>query len=102
MSLPDTGDLNADLRTVMRATVAEFADPGFESPVRALNLEIIAGPDQAKKDRLRSAQRAGHGRRPRPRARTLTSDRTRPALIRSGSRYVPLLTRDRSTTRAGG
>jgi AcrR family transcriptional regulator len=71
--LPDTGDLEADLKTVMRATVAEFADPAFEAPVRALNLEIIGDPalaalyreklaapvDEAKKERLRSAQRAG-------------------------------------------
>lgn len=73
MALPDTGDLEADLKVVMRATVAEFADPAFEMPIRALNIEIIndpalaaqyhaklAGPlDEAKKDRLRSAQRAG-------------------------------------------
>ncbi|SNY68527.1 TetR/AcrR family transcriptional regulator [Paractinoplanes atraurantiacus] len=73
MALPDTGDLEADLKTVMRATVAEFADPAFEAPVRAFNLEIIADPaltaqyreklaapvDEAKKDRLRSAQQAG-------------------------------------------
>ena len=73
MALPDTGDVAADLRAVMRATVAEFADPAFEGPIRALNAEIIndpalaaqyreklAGPvDEAKKDRLRSAQRAG-------------------------------------------
>ena len=71
--LPDTGDLEADLKTVMRATVAEFADPAFEAPIRALNMEIIgdptlaalyreklAGPvDEAKKERLRNAQRAG-------------------------------------------
>ncbi|WP_182906897.1 TetR/AcrR family transcriptional regulator [Microbispora sp. H13382] len=73
MALPDTGDLEADLKVVMRATVAEFADPAFEGPIRALNTEIIndptlaaqyraklAGPvDEAKKDRLRSARRAG-------------------------------------------
>jgi AcrR family transcriptional regulator len=73
MALPDTGDLEADLKLVMRATAAEFADPGFERPVRALNAEIVndpelaaqyreklAGPvDEAKKARLRSAQRAG-------------------------------------------
>jgi AcrR family transcriptional regulator len=71
--LPDTGDIEADLKTVMRATVAEFADPEFEAPIRALNTGIIndpelaaqyreklAGPvDEAKKERLRSAQRAG-------------------------------------------
>ncbi|MEU8194052.1 TetR/AcrR family transcriptional regulator [Microbispora amethystogenes] len=73
ITLPDTGDLEADLKAVMRATVAEFADPAFEKPIRALNTEIIndptlaalyleklAGPvDEAKKARLRSAQRAG-------------------------------------------
>ncbi|SCG37286.1 TetR/AcrR family transcriptional regulator [Micromonospora coxensis] len=73
MALPDTGDIAADLKAVLRATVAEFADPAFEAPIRALNLEIagdpelaaqyrkkLAGPvDEAKKERLRSAQRAG-------------------------------------------
>ncbi|WP_326639917.1 TetR/AcrR family transcriptional regulator [Streptosporangium sp. NBC_01755] len=73
MALPDTGDIEADLTTVMRATVAEFADPEFEKPIRALNNEIINDPDlaaqyheklarpvdDAKKERLRSAQRAG-------------------------------------------
>ncbi|TDC71452.1 TetR/AcrR family transcriptional regulator [Actinomadura sp. GC306] len=71
--LPDTGDLEADLKTVMRATVAEFADPAFEAPIRALNIEIIGDPalaaqyreklaapvDDAKKERLRAAQQAG-------------------------------------------
>ncbi|TMR92724.1 TetR/AcrR family transcriptional regulator [Nonomuraea basaltis] len=73
MALPDTGDIEADLKVVMRATVGEFADPEFEAPIRALNTEIIndpglaaqyrqklAGPvDEAKKARLRSAQQAG-------------------------------------------
>lgn len=73
MKLPDTGDLEADLKLVMRATVAEFADPDFERPIRALNTEIINDPelagqfreklarpvDEAKKTRLRSAQQAG-------------------------------------------
>jgi len=73
MALPDTGDIEADLKTVMRATAAEFADPAFEAPIRALNLEIAGDPelaalyreklaapvDEAKKDRLRSAVRAG-------------------------------------------
>ncbi|MBF8190241.1 TetR/AcrR family transcriptional regulator [Nonomuraea sp. K274] len=73
MALPDTGDIEADLKVVMRATVAEFADPVFEAPIRALNTEIINDPalaaqyreklgdpvDEAKKARLRSAQRAG-------------------------------------------
>jgi len=73
MALPDTGDIEADLKAVMRATAAEFADPAFEAPIRALNLEIAGDPelaalyreklaapvDEAKKDRLRSAVRAG-------------------------------------------
>ncbi|RJL30466.1 TetR/AcrR family transcriptional regulator [Bailinhaonella thermotolerans] len=73
MALPDTGDLAADLKLVMRATAAEFADPAFEAPIRALNAEIINDPelarqyheklaapvDEAKRERLRSAQRAG-------------------------------------------
>ncbi len=73
IALPDTGDIEADLKAVMRATAAEFADPAFEAPIRALNLEIAGDPelaalyreklaapvDEAKKERLRSAQRAG-------------------------------------------
>ncbi|MEV4220281.1 TetR/AcrR family transcriptional regulator [Nonomuraea sp. NPDC049725] len=73
MALPDTGDLAADLKLVMRATVAELADPAFDAPIRALNQEIIGDPglaaqyreklahpvDEIKKERLRSAQRAG-------------------------------------------
>ncbi|MFI6602503.1 TetR/AcrR family transcriptional regulator [Nonomuraea sp. NPDC050536] len=73
IALPDTGDIAADLRTVMRATVAEFADPSFEAPIRALTAEIAGDPDlaaayrdrlarpveEAKKARLRTAQAAG-------------------------------------------
>ncbi|QIS05656.1 TetR family transcriptional regulator [Nocardia brasiliensis] len=73
IALPDTGDLAADLRTVLRATVAEFGDPAFEAPIRALNIEIINDPElaqtyrermerpikAAKLARLRSAQQAG-------------------------------------------
>ncbi|MFB4317674.1 TetR/AcrR family transcriptional regulator [Actinomadura sp. 21ATH] len=73
IALPDTGDIEADLKAVMRATAAEFADADFERPIRALNAEIVNDPDlaaqyreklarpvdDAKKARLRSAQRAG-------------------------------------------
>ncbi|OON72059.1 TetR/AcrR family transcriptional regulator [Streptomyces tsukubensis] len=41
-ALPDTGDIVADLRTVLRATVDEFNDPVFEAPYRALAAEGIA------------------------------------------------------------
>ncbi|MEW2357590.1 TetR/AcrR family transcriptional regulator [Spirillospora sp. NPDC029432] len=73
IALPDTGDIEADLKAVMRATAAEFADADFERPIRALNAEIVNDPDlaaqyreklarpvdDAKKARLRSAQQAG-------------------------------------------
>ncbi|GAB1818255.1 TetR/AcrR family transcriptional regulator [Herbidospora sp. RD11066] len=73
VALPDTGDLEADLRLVLRATAEEFADPSFDRLIRALNTEIsndaalaaeyrekLALPlEEAKKARLRSAQEAG-------------------------------------------
>lgn len=72
-SLPDTGDLEADLKTVLFATVDELNDPRFDGPMRALNTEIVHDPDLAaayterldrpmrevKKNRLRAAQEAG-------------------------------------------
>lgn len=72
-ALPDTGDLAADLKLVLRATVDELADPAFDLPMRALHIEVVHdaalaadyvrrldGPmRELKKDRLRSAQRAG-------------------------------------------
>ena len=73
IELPDSGDLAADLRVVLRATTAEFADPSFSAPIRALMIEIIADPalaalyreklqqptHHAILTRLRSAQDAG-------------------------------------------
>jgi AcrR family transcriptional regulator len=73
VALPDTGDLEADLKVVMRATAEEFTDPAFDSLIRALTAVIandtalaaeyrekLARPlEEAKKARLRSAQRAG-------------------------------------------
>lgn len=71
--LPDTGDLAADLTLVLRATVEEMNDPRYERPMRALATEIAHDPElaatyaerldgplkEAKRQRLRSAQRAG-------------------------------------------
>src|ERR687897_1936033 len=34
-ALPDTGDLEADLKLVLRATVEELNDPRFDVPMRA-------------------------------------------------------------------
>ena len=72
-ALPDTGDLEADLKVVLRATVTELNDPRYDEPMRALHTEILHDPalaaayaerldgplKEAKKERLRSAQRAG-------------------------------------------
>ncbi|MCY1043296.1 TetR/AcrR family transcriptional regulator [Corallococcus sp. bb12-1] len=72
-ALPDTGDLEADLKTVLRATVRELTDPRFELPSRALTAESQSDPALAQQfveavlrphltaiqERLRAAQRAG-------------------------------------------
>ncbi|WP_344211237.1 TetR/AcrR family transcriptional regulator [Kribbella sancticallisti] len=73
IELPDTGDFTADLRTVLRATVDEFADPGISATLRALMIDMqndpalservmerMLGPQlDATKRRLESAQEAG-------------------------------------------
>ncbi|MFF3867161.1 TetR/AcrR family transcriptional regulator [Micromonospora sp. NPDC001898] len=73
ITLPDTGDLEADLKTVLRATAAEFTDPALSALLRALYAEIAVDPElatlyrekvdhpltEAKLARLRSGQRAG-------------------------------------------
>ncbi|MFC0505163.1 TetR/AcrR family transcriptional regulator [Micromonospora costi] len=73
-ALPDTGDLEADLTAVLHATVEELNDPRYDQPMRALATEIahdaelaaayaerLDGPlKEAKRQRLRSAQQAGH------------------------------------------
>jgi AcrR family transcriptional regulator len=70
---PDTGDLTADLRLVVRATVDEFADANHSTTLRALMIDMqqdealseqvltrVLGPQlAATKRRLESAQRAG-------------------------------------------
>ncbi|MEV0899664.1 TetR/AcrR family transcriptional regulator [Actinoplanes sp. NPDC049802] len=71
--LPDTGDLEADLRPVIRAIVAELADPGLSATTRALTVEALSSETFAEQvrdrllrpqlatisDRLRSARDAG-------------------------------------------
>ncbi|WP_197319791.1 TetR/AcrR family transcriptional regulator [Saccharomonospora sp. NB11] len=72
IALPDTGDLEADLKLVLRATAAEFADPAFDALIRGLTTEMAhdrelsaaydehtAALEEAKRQRLRSGQRAG-------------------------------------------
>ncbi|MFG2358578.1 TetR/AcrR family transcriptional regulator [Streptomyces sp. NPDC048521] len=72
-ALPDTGDLAADLKAVLRATVDELLDPRFEAPSRALAAEGLVNDQlgrvfvtkllepqlQLYVDRLRSAQDTG-------------------------------------------
>ncbi len=71
--LPDTGDLTADLKAVLRATVDELADPRLSEAMRALTVEIMLDPTMAadfaerldgpmkeiKRKRLRAAQEVG-------------------------------------------
>ncbi|WP_329036794.1 TetR/AcrR family transcriptional regulator [Streptomyces sp. NBC_00178] len=72
-AIPDTGDLAADLRAVLRATVDELNDPATEAPTRALTAEGVIDPALAARfvedllepqlqlyvTRLRAAQEAG-------------------------------------------
>ncbi|OLT28726.1 TetR family transcriptional regulator [Nocardiopsis sp. CNR-923] len=72
-ALPDTGDLAADLRTVLHATVDEFASPETDRVARAFTAEIQHDPelaatvaerltrpnDEALRERLRAARAAG-------------------------------------------
>ncbi|MGW8763973.1 TetR/AcrR family transcriptional regulator [Streptomyces sp. NPDC055815] len=43
--IPDTGDLAADLKYVLRATVDEMTDPAFDGPTRALAAEGVVDPE---------------------------------------------------------
>ncbi|MFE2019717.1 TetR/AcrR family transcriptional regulator [Streptomyces sp. NPDC059499] len=75
-AIPDTGDLAADLKLVLRATVDELNDPVTEAPMRALAAEGVIDPVlgaqfveklldpqmQLYVTRLRSAQEAGEVR----------------------------------------
>ena len=77
LTLPDTGDVHADLRGVVRAIVGELADPTLSGTSRALMIEIQEDPELAESmverllgpnlaaiaDRLRAGQEAGQLRR---------------------------------------
>ncbi|MEU4032903.1 TetR/AcrR family transcriptional regulator [Streptomyces collinus] len=72
-AIPDTGDLAADLKAVLRATVDELLDPRFEVPARSLAAEGLVNEQVGREfvtkllepqlrlyvDRLRSAQATG-------------------------------------------
>ncbi|MEU2987185.1 TetR/AcrR family transcriptional regulator [Micromonospora aurantiaca] len=53
IALPDTGDLRTDLREVLRATVAEFADPRLSATTRAVTIETLADEELADQARDR-------------------------------------------------
>jgi AcrR family transcriptional regulator len=71
--IPDTGDLAADLKAVLRITVDQMAEPRFEVPARALAAEGLVNEPLGREcvtkllepqlqlyvDRLRAAQAAG-------------------------------------------
>ncbi|MFG3382461.1 TetR/AcrR family transcriptional regulator [Streptomyces sp. NPDC047999] len=71
--IPDTGDLRADLRLVLRATVDQMNDPAYDAPARALTAEgvidaatgarfverLLAPQLELYTVRLRAAQEAG-------------------------------------------
>lgn len=75
-AIPDTGDLRADLRLVLRATVDEMNSPAYDVPARALAaegvLDAALGAQFVEKllepqlqlyvDRLRAAEEAGQVR----------------------------------------
>ncbi|MFF3919388.1 TetR/AcrR family transcriptional regulator [Streptomyces sp. NPDC001852] len=75
-TVPDTEDLAADLKAVLRITVDQLLDPRFEVPSRALAAEGLVNEPLGRRfvtellepqlqlyvDRLRSAQDAGHVR----------------------------------------
>ncbi|MFI6279036.1 TetR/AcrR family transcriptional regulator [Streptomyces sp. NPDC050988] len=75
--IPDTGDLEADLKLVLRATVDELLDPTFEAPSRALAAEGVVNEQVGREfvgkllepqlqlyvKRLRAAQEQGAVRR---------------------------------------
>ncbi|WP_037669221.1 TetR/AcrR family transcriptional regulator [Streptomyces griseus] len=74
--IPDTGDIAADIKAVLRATVDQLTDPRFEAPSRALAAEGVVNEQVGREfmaklmepslqlyvDRLHSAQEAGQVR----------------------------------------
>ncbi|WP_069163220.1 TetR/AcrR family transcriptional regulator [Nocardia altamirensis] len=60
LALPDTGDIAADLRGLLRGSVAALTDPAFEPFLRAMYIEIQQDPEinAAYRERLLLPQRA--------------------------------------------
>jgi AcrR family transcriptional regulator len=66
--LPDTGDLEADLRTVLRATALELASPEVDRPLRALTVAMIEDDSLAEQHRTLVEERTREAKRARLRA----------------------------------
>ncbi|MFI6041356.1 TetR/AcrR family transcriptional regulator [Nocardia sp. NPDC051321] len=60
LALPDTGDIAADLRALLRGSIAALTDPTFESFLRAMYIEIQQDPEigAAYRERLLLPERA--------------------------------------------
>ncbi|WP_242483121.1 TetR-like C-terminal domain-containing protein [Streptomyces sp. HSG2] len=73
-ALPDAGDIEVDLESVLRATVEEFGDPAFDRLLRGASVEVapsdaglaaeyrerLSRPmEEVKKERLRGARAEG-------------------------------------------
>ena len=75
--IPDTGDLEADLKQVLRATVDELLDPKFEVPSRALAAEGVVNEE------LGSGVRRQAARTPAPAVREAPALRPGPGAVRA-------------------
>lgn len=60
LALPDTGDIAADMRELLRGSIVALTDPGYESFLRAMYIEIQQDPELAAtyRERLLLPQRA--------------------------------------------
>ncbi|WP_454195955.1 TetR/AcrR family transcriptional regulator [Nocardia sp. Marseille-Q1738] len=60
LALPDTGAVAADLRALLRGSIAALTDPGYESFLRAMYIEIQQDPELAAtyRERLLLPQRS--------------------------------------------
>ena len=119
-ALPDTGDLEADLKLVLRATVAELNDPRYDVPMRAMTAAIANDPALAaeyeqrleapmraiKLARLANAPELAAGHRPRPRRRPALEPAPRPLATaprpHPGVRRRPRRHRPRRPTSSAG
>lgn len=89
--IPDTGDLAADLKLVLRATVDELNDPALDVPTRALTAEGVVDACTGRRIRIETARTAAravrHAAAGRPGGRTPARRRRPPD--RPGTAHRP-------------